>query len=149
MLGRRDHSRHELQQKLSERCKFLFPKKELTQSEIDELITKVLDYFAEEELQSDSKFAAAYTRQSVTKGWGPIKIGYKLRQKGVANHIIDAELKQDDEFWQEQISELIERKYTLPFKDINEQSQCQRFLTSRGFVFGQIINVLKEITKRK
>lgn len=132
-----------------ERTKFLFPKKELPQGEINDLVDKVLDYFVSEDLQSDSKFAAAYVRQSITKGWGPIKIGYKLRQKGVASNVIDAELNHDDDFWQEQIAELIDRKYTLPFVSINEQSKCQRFLMSRGFITGQIIKVLKDSTKKQ
>ncbi len=148
LLGRRDHSRQELKQKLLTKCKFLFIKQKVPQDEIEELVTKVLDYFEKEELQSDSKFAAAYIRQAITKGWGPIKIGYKLKQKGVANNIINSGINQDDAFWQDQIQELISRKYTLPFASINEQSKCQRFLMSRGFIYGQIMQVLKNSSQK-
>lgn len=147
LLGRRDHSRQEMRQKLLIKSKFLFPKQELPQQEIEELVTKVLDYFEEEQLQSDSKFAAAYIRQAITKGWGPIKISYKLKQKGLTNDIINSELNQDDDFWATKIQELVANKYTTPFANIGEQSKCQRFLMSRGFVGGHIFQVLRDLSK--
>ena len=147
LLGRRDYSRHELRQKLATKIKFLSAKQQLTKDSIEQLVEKVLDYFEKEQLQSDAKFTAAYIRHSISKGWGPIKIKYKLQQRGVAGDVIAAEMQQDDDFWKDKVLEIITNKYNPPFANLDDQSKCQRFLMSRGFISGHIMQVLRDMHK--
>ena len=121
MLARREHSRKELFSKLSTR---------FDQSEIEE----VLNQLVEENLQSDQRFLESFVSSRVTKGQGPMKISYDLKNKGVSSDLIDDEIDKYASEWMSIAREELVRKYgsTEP-EDYKEKQKWQRFLAGRGF----------------
>jgi SOS response regulatory protein OraA/RecX len=75
LLARREHSRRELKQKLKKRFRD------------DALIEEQLDTLAEENLQSDTRYAESFLRQRFNRGHGPVRIRQEMRQKGIPDSI--------------------------------------------------------------
>jgi regulatory protein len=71
LLARREHSRMELTQKLKLRN---FSENEISQT---------IEQLTQQDLQSDKRFAECYMRSRAEKGFGPVRIKFELREKGV------------------------------------------------------------------
>src|ERR1700722_15578338 len=76
MLARREHSRFELRQKLSQ------------QGFAAEAIDAVLEKLSTENLQSDQRFVENYVRSRSNKHYGPLRIAAELRERGVSKDLI-------------------------------------------------------------
>lgn len=121
-LARREHSRAELA--------FLLAKK----SFLSNVISVVLDELQGQGLISDSRFAEAYARSRIGRGYGPRRIQQELQQKRVEDAIIRAVLEQSDADW----SMLAERVRVKRFGrfvpgDLRERAKQWRFLQYKGF----------------
>ena len=121
-LARREHSEHELRQKLKTRA-----------DDADE-VEVVLQQLKDEGLQSDERFTEAYVHHRVNAGIGPLKIRYELRQKGIDESLVDAILESMDEQWESMMRRQRERKYgeEIP-ADYAQRMKQARFLQNRGF----------------
>ena len=121
-LARREHSAHELRQKLEARA-----------GEDDD-VEDVIRQLQEERLQSDERFVEAYVHHRYNAGVGPLKIRYELRQKGVAEALVDIQLECYDGEWDAMMREQRARKYgeTIPV-DYAARMKQARFLQNRGF----------------
>jgi regulatory protein len=121
-LGRREHSRKELQQKLARRC------------EDEVLIEELLDKLADEGLQSDERFTESFVHHRVNNGKGPLKIQQELSQRGVDQNLISIYLDSEDVDWLTLAKEVRTKKYgdDMP-ADYQKQALQSRFLYSRGF----------------
>ena len=121
-LARRDHSELELRRKLL--------KREVDAAEVED----VLQQLKSERLQSDERFAEAYVHHRAAAGIGPLKIRYELRQKGVADALIDACLEPLADAWDEAMRLQRERKYGMEVpNDYSARMKQARFLQNRGF----------------
>ena len=143
LLAKREYSRAGLRDKLYQKFRQLTRSSPEPAVKAASAVDEVLDYFVEEGLQSDERFAGAYAREGIAKGWGPIKIRHKLRERRVADELIEKQLTQDNEFWQEKARELIKRLYSLPFENLQQKGKCYRFLAGRGFSSEQIAIAIK------
>jgi len=121
-LGRREHSRKELQHKLARRC------------EDEALIEELLDKLADEGLQSDERFTESFVHHRVNNGKGPLKIEQELSQRGVDQNLISIYLDSEDVDWLSLAKEVRTKKYgdEIP-ADYQKQALQSRFLYSRGF----------------
>jgi len=121
-LARREHSEHELRQKLEAR------------HDDSEAVEVVLQQLKDERLQSDERFTEAYVNHRFNAGVGPFKIRYELRQKGIDDLRVDAFLEPLDECWEQMMRQQRARKYgeTLP-DDYAARMKQARFLQNRGF----------------
>ena len=133
LLGRRDYSRMEMREKLTQRLA-----RRSTAAEIDKRVAALLERLAVEGLQDDDDFAAAYTRLGIMKGWGPIKISHHLRRKGIDEERIGRHCVRAEEFWIARIHELLERRGRAN----KERDRNYRFLLGRGFSSDQIRRAL-------
>lgn len=136
LLTRREHSKLELQQKLEARD---YPA---------ELIKTVIDDLANEDWQSNERFAEAYTRARIRKGYGPIRIQQELQQRGVEQTSLDAVAFELCGGWEA----LIQSVYTKKYGDersgsLQQQNKYWRFLQQRGFTSEQIQALFKIIEK--
>lgn len=130
LLARREHSRHELKQKLL-----------LKGYPISEVET-VLASLTKEGLQSDERYAEAYVHHRVGMGFGPRRITVELHQRGIPDALIRQYLSQDDTFWRSALSSVCQRKYHSRHKqDAGKQA---RFLIQRGFATQHVYAWLKE-----
>ncbi len=127
LLARREHSVFELRAKLVAR-----------EFEPDAIDTAI-DSLVREGLISDDRFAAAFVASRVRRGQGPIRIRGELRQRGVAEGLIDTNMDAADADWIGLARSVREKKFgparSLAYRDRARQS---RFLQHRGFSTDQI-----------
>ena len=80
-LARREHSEHELRQKLKSR------------DHDSDAVDAVLQQLKDERLQSDERFTESYVNHRFNAGSGPLKIRHELRQRGMllgnASQLVD------------------------------------------------------------
>ena len=122
MLARREHSELELRQKLKSR--------DLDQSAVDE----VLRGLKQDRLLSDARFTEAYVNHRYNAGFGPLKILYELRQKGISDALADEFLGPLSERWDQLMHQQRLRKFgeAIPTGYAERMKQA-RFLQNRGF----------------
>lgn len=135
-LGRRDHSRAELKQKLA----LSFP--ELEAFEIDE----VLDDFIERGWLSDARFAEQWVYYR-SQRYGQQRLKHELYEKGIAPDIIEQVLEEVSNDAETTARAIWQKKFPLPPRDINERAKQLRYLASRGFSLHVIYAVVSGISE--
>jgi regulatory protein len=132
LLAQRDHSRLELEQKLAQRG-----------FDADE-IESALNHLQRHNLQSDRRYAEAFLEQRRARGYGPVRIEYELRDRGVNDAIISdcLQLAQDD--WLEVLESQRAKKYgpTIP-NDYPQRMKQARFLQNRGFSSEMVMRLFR------
>ncbi len=122
LLARREHTVKELIQKLSRR----FPDTPLLQSEIQRL--------ADENLQSDERFAENYVSYRSGLGFGLMHIRQDMRQRGLTDFEISLALERAEVDWKVIAEKVYHKKFgELPAADIKEKAKRVRFMQYRGF----------------
>jgi regulatory protein len=122
LLARREHSAHELRQKLKQRD---FDHEEIERS---------LEVLQQDNLQSDTQFTESYINNRINAGLGPVKIIHELRQKGVASDLIDEQMSALSADWNTLLEQQRIKKYgdKIP-NDYSQKMKQARFLQNRGF----------------
>ncbi len=135
LLSMREHSRLELEQKLSR--KFNAP----------ESLIKVLDTLVDDGYLSDLRFVESFVRSRRLKGHGPSKVRQELVSKGVEDHLIEEYLEIDSEEWNELAHTVYQKKFgdSVP-GDYADWAKRARFLQGRGFNKKHIDRVVPSIT---
>ena len=134
LLTRREHSQKELLTKLMQKG---FERAD---------IQPVIDELAQQNWQSDDRFAECYARYRLQKGFGAVAIRYELSQKGIdvaVNALNDAMLTVADD-WLDLLTHVYSKKYgeIMP-NTCHEWSKRSRFLLQRGFSSSQISQFAK------
>ncbi len=121
LLAAREHSRHELENKLGRR----FDR---------EVVEAVLDELVERGLVSDERFTEHYVASRMRKGFGPLRIRAELRERGIDGDLIEAWLDLGDDTWRECLREVARGRFgdDRP-ADRRAQAKQARFLQYRGF----------------
>jgi regulatory protein len=130
LLARREHTRAELQRKLS------------SHTEDPQELTDLLDGLAQRGWLSDARFAEALVHDKQAK-FGASRLAYELRERGVDESLIadrlaelkDSELERARQVWQS--------KFGVSPEDAKARAKQMRFLQSRGFSFEVIGKVLR------
>ena len=130
-LARREHSLHELQQKLKKRF-------------ADEALIDVqLQRLVEENLQSDERYAHSYVRQRADRGYGPVRIRQEMRERGLDDQRIGRAMSESDVDWFELAEAAYGKKFGLSGVDeLKEKARRVRFMEYRGFTrehFGHLL----------
>ncbi|MFT5659157.1 MAG: regulatory protein [Gammaproteobacteria bacterium] len=122
LLARREHSADELRQKLKLR------------EFDDEEIELAMESLQRDNLQSDSRFTESYINHRIRAGLGPVKISLELRQRGVAEDLINDYLARLTVDWGELLERQRIKKYgdEIPI-DYAQKMKQARFLQNRGF----------------
>ncbi|MEM9172393.1 MAG: regulatory protein RecX [Pseudomonadota bacterium] len=121
-LARREHSRFELEQKL-------------TRAGFDDAVIEVtLDQLVDDRLLCNTRFAQSFISSRVRSGKGPRRIQADLRQRGLGDADISAAMAAADVDWSALALEVCQRKFGhAPARDFNELAKRARFLAYRGF----------------
>jgi len=121
-LARREHSEHELRQKLKSR------------DHDSDAVDAVLQQLKDERLQSDERFTESYVNHRFNAGSGPLKIRHELRQKGISDLLVDSFLEPLADEWEPMMRQQRARKFgeSLP-ADYGARMKQARFLQNRGF----------------
>ena len=120
LLARREHSRFELARKLGQAG--------FAQHDIGAL----LDEFEGKNWLSDRRLAESYVADHRAKA-GSIKLAHELRQRGVADSIIEAVLRTQRDSELERAHDVWKKKFKAAPADAAEKARQVRFLQSRGF----------------
>lgn len=127
LLARRDHSLYELSRKLTLKN---FDAKD---------INTVISALCQEGLLNDERFTENYIRARRIKGYGPIRIQAELLERGIAQDLIEHQLKIIDNAWLDAVRKTWQKRFKnrLP-QDQKSRAQQMRFLYYRGFTSEQI-----------
>ncbi len=123
LLARREHSRVELERKLS-----------LRDYEAEE-IQEALNELAQQGLQSDARFAENYIQYRANRGYGPHHIRAELSERGVSEADIDQQMQYyDRSFWEECCQKVLQKKFAAQApEDYPAKIKRLKFLQYRGF----------------
>ena len=127
MLARREHSEQELRGKL------------LTRGYSPEAVGELLAELKVTGIQDDARYAEAYIRSRVAKGYGPLRISGELCERGLAGELVEQVLVTMATDWKERIRAVRQKKFgpRAP-ANVREQARQSRFLQYRGFTSEQI-----------
>jgi len=129
-LSYREHSELELSNKLI--------KKGFESS----LVPRVIDKLVAKNLVNNARFADAYVNARKRKGFGPKKIFFELKQRGIQENISDKALFNDSNDWQTLATNVFSKKFTNGVSsDLKEKSKQQNFMIGRGFRFQEIESI--------
>ncbi len=132
LLSRREHSFKEVIYKLKDRV------------DCEEKLFKELTKLQNENLQSDERFAESYTRSRSIKGFGPEKISFELKSRGIKKSLINKIVYSDEFNWMEIIKKELNKKFIFSNDFADEDiSRAKKFLLQRGFKFEQINKFFK------
>ncbi len=126
-LARREYGQEELVRKL-ERAGYNY----------DAVVAEVLK-LAEEDLQSDKRFAQSFVQVRISQGKGPVRICHELKKRGISQSLVDSEITASGQDWFALAKEIRERKFGLdPPSDFAHKARQMRFLQYRGFEADQV-----------
>jgi len=132
LLARREHSHVELVHKLTRRG---WPQAE---------VGSVVDDLAEENLQSDERFAESYVRSRVARHYGPVRIRAELGERGIDRALAERALREQEVDWFALAADWYERRYGKdPVDDLKEKSRRQQALARRGFSHEHVRELLE------
>ena len=122
LVSRREHSRHELMQKLNKRFPETMP-----------IIEEALDKLILNNILDDERFAEMYLNSRARKGFGPKKIEMELYSKKVDSMLIDNAIEAY-ESWAENAENELKKKFKgVEPTDYNSKRKQKQFLFNRGF----------------
>ncbi len=130
LLARREHSELELERKLKGR--------DFEENEISSTLSRLLD----NDLLSNERFVESFVRQRVSKGNGPVKIGYELRTRGISQQLANVALSPYQDDWIDIARSTHRKKFSLVAKEFEARVKQSRFLQYKGFTPEQISIIL-------
>ncbi|MCF8003090.1 MAG: recombination regulator RecX [Chromatiaceae bacterium] len=134
LLTTREHSRLELARKLRQRG---YPAAE---------VETVLDALVTNDLLSEERLMAAYVAERLGKGFGPVRIRFELREKGLSDEQIQPYLVQEEASLVESLRLAYRKRFgDEPISDRRELAKRSRFLEYRGFPSHLIARFLTSI----
>jgi len=132
LLSRREHAVAELSQKLID--------KGFDESFVVEALAQLVD----DGLLSDARYADSYVRFRMNKGFGPVRIREELRQRGVANELINEFVDFQDRCWIESAKDAWRKRFGGEFSDdMKARAKQLQFLQYRGFTSDQTKHIFK------
>jgi regulatory protein len=137
LLARREHAREELRCKLAARG---FDEAE---------ITSALNALEAKRWLNEARFAENYIFARQARGFGPVRIRMELKERGVADSIIDEHLDAQADQWRDLLYAQYRKRYgDKPAHEYKERARRARFLQQRGFPVDMIGRLLDELNKQ-
>jgi regulatory protein len=127
LLAGREFAREELRDRLLRRG---YP---------EPLVTSAIEQLVSERLVSDERFTEELIRQRSMRGQGPLRIRLELRERNVADGVVDEALASAGIDWGERAHAVRRRRFgAKPPADFRERAKQARFLQYRGFSADQV-----------
>ena len=136
---RREYCTSDIRRKALDRC-------EGDAALADEMVTSLkADRFVD-----DVRYASAFAREkSSLTGWGPVKIRFALRAKGIADSDIAAGLAEiEEDRASSRLASLLQNKWKSLSDDPAGRLKLIRFALSRGYEYSQVEDIVNEITRQ-
>ena len=111
----------------------------------EEAAAKVVEALQAEKYVDDARFASAYAREKATlQGWGPVKIRFQLRAKGVSDANIRAALEEvEPEKADAKLQKLLQVKAKTLEGDPQFRLKLIKFGLSRGYEYDAVEKALQ------
>ena len=122
LVSRREHSRHELMQKLDKR----YPNS-------TSIIEDALDKLETNKILDDERFAEMYLNSRARKGFGPKKIEMELHSKKVDSFFISNAVEAYENWLENAQRELKKKFKDQKPTDYQSKMKQKQFLFTRGF----------------
>lgn len=96
----------------------------------------------------DARYASAFAREKASlQGWGPVKIRFQLRAKGISDADICAALEEiDAEKASARLEKLLANKWHSLQDDPQGRLKLIKFALSRGYEYEEIESLIRQIT---
>ena len=109
--------------------------------------SRLVHSLVEERYVDDARYASAFAREKASlQGWGPIKIRFQLRGKGLSEEVITAALAEVEP---EKAADKLERLLATKARTLQGDPQLRlkliKFGLSRGYGFDAVEEALKRI----
>ena len=122
LLARREHSVKELMTKLVARCAD------------EDMLDNVIFGLQESGYVSDQRFVESFLRQRIFQGFGPKKIQFDMRDKGISSDMLDLAMQEQDVDWFAQALDVYRRKFRSEESyDAKGYAKRMRYMMQRGF----------------
>jgi len=110
--------------------------------------SRIVDALVEDRYVDDARYAAAFAREKASlQGWGPIKIRFQLRSKGVSDEVITAAL---EEVEPARAADKLERLLSNKARSLQGDPQFRlkliKFGLSRGYEYDAVEEALKKLS---
>ena len=122
LVSRREHSRHELRQKLNKRFPETMP-----------IIEEALDKLVLNNILDDERFVEMYLNARARKGFGPKKIEMELYSKKVDSMLIGNAIEAYESLTENAKNELKKKFKGIKPTDYKSKMKQKQFLFNRGF----------------
>ena len=130
----------------AEYCKADIRRKALKDLEGDEdAAAKVVEALLSDKYVDDARYASAFAREKATlQGWGPVKIRFQLRAKGVSDADIRAGLEEiEPEKADAKLQKLLQTKAKTLEGDPQFRLKLIKFGLSRGYEYDAVEKALQ------
>ena len=99
----------------------------------------------------DARYASAFAREKASlQGWGPVKIRFQLRAKGVSDAVITAALEEIDESSADaRLQRLLASKAKTLEGDPQFRLKLIKFGLSRGYEYSKVEDALAFLTNKR
>jgi len=132
----------------AEYCRADIRRKALKDLEGDaEAAEKIVEALVADKYVDDVRYASAFAREKATlQGWGPVKISFQLRGKGVADAAIKAALEEiEPEKADEKLLKLLQTKARSLEGDPQFKLKLLKFGLGRGYNYDQVEEAVSKI----
>lgn len=132
----------------AEYCRSDMRRKALRDLEGDETAADaVVEALVRERYVDDARYSRAFAREKASlQGWGPMKIRFQLRGKGIAEATIDAALEEVDEG---SAADKLERLLAARARQLEGDPQLRlkllRYALGRGYAYDQVEEALARL----
>lgn len=101
---------------------------------------RVVEALMKDRFVDDARYAGAFARDKAAfSGWGPLKISFALRSKGISREVIaEAVAGIDKEKASSRLERIISEKYRTLKEDPAVKLKLLRFGLSRGFSYEEV-----------
>lgn len=110
---------------------------------------RVVDSLVADRYVDDARYASAFAREkSSIQGWGPVKIRFQLRSKGISDADIASGMSEIEE---PKAARKLESVIAAKYRSLKGDPQCRlkllKFALSRGYEYGDVAAAVDSVMK--
>ena len=110
---------------------------------------RVVDALVADKYVDDARYASAFAREKASiQGWGPVKIRFQLRSKGISDADIASGMSEIEE---PKAARKLESVIVAKYRSLKGDPQCRlkllKFALSRGYEYGDVAAAVDSVMK--
>lgn len=110
---------------------------------------RVVDALVADKYVDDARYASAFAREKASiQGWGPVKIRFQLRSKGISDADIVSGMSEIEE---PKAARKLESVIAAKYRSLKGDPQCRlkllKFALSRGYEYGDVAAAVDSVMK--